>query len=60
MALLVCALALFAEAGESAIYRNPMEWPDVVDDALGIAIALGVSALMLRRSGTANPAASEK
>lgn len=40
MALVVCALALSAEAGESLVFHNRMEWPDVIDDFVGIAAGL--------------------
>ena len=66
MALAVCALALFAEAGEAVMFHNMMEWPDTIDDALGVVAAFVLSALwaliVLRRlqTGTSNPAASER
>jgi hypothetical protein len=56
-ALVVCGLALFIEYGESVAYRLTMEWQDVRDDLLGGAAGL---VFTRARSGSANPAASEK
>ncbi len=60
LAFAVCALALLAETGEALIFHNNMEWPDVLDDSLGAAGAMLLSALWRLRTGISNPAASER
>jgi hypothetical protein len=58
--LAVGLLALLTEMGEAVIFHNVMEWPDVLDDATGAAAALMLSSLWHVRTGTSNPAASER
>jgi VanZ family protein len=60
MALASLALALFVEVGETFLFHNQMEWQDVIDDCIGIAVAVAVTLLLALRKRTLNPAASEK
>ena len=60
MALAVCALAFFVEAGEKYAFGGSMEWHDVRDDSLGVAAALLISALRRVLAGSSNRAASGK
>ncbi len=60
MALMAAVLAFTIEVVEMRFARIHLEWPDVKDDLTGIAIALAITLLARARSGSANPAASEK
>jgi hypothetical protein len=60
MAVTVFALAVFIEKVEVMAYHGPLEWADVRDDLYGVALAFAITLLTRLRTGTANPAASEK
>ena len=47
-------------SGRNVIYHNQPEWPDVIDDFAGIALAIVLTLLQVLWKRTPNPAASEK